>query len=258
MNSKIVSEALNSQVQISENPYNKRVFQNLKDKNFLFSKSQKIATAIYLVSNFLPQNDPLRISLRNSAVDLLSLIGQVVFSGHSDLQKVISKSRATAGQIISMLEIAFYTGYISEMNLRVIKGELEVFTDNDKAFSSAIKDNLVLPELGSEYFGPTFIKDNQKGRGKGQKISAKRPENKVKLPPSLNESSPVFARKQSRKDKIVEILQKNKGSVTVKDISQVISDCSEKTLQRELIFLVKTGVLKKEGQRRWSTYSLLA
>jgi hypothetical protein len=42
----------------------------------------------------------------------------------------------------------------------------------------------------------------------------------------------------------------------MKDFVKVIPECSEKTIQRELLDLVGKGVLKKEGERRWSTYSL--
>jgi len=42
----------------------------------------------------------------------------------------------------------------------------------------------------------------------------------------------------------------------VKDFAKVITDISEKTIQRELLDLVQRGVIKKEGERRWSRYSL--
>ncbi len=49
---------------------------------------------------------------------------------------------------------------------------------------------------------------------------------------------------------------KEKGNISVKDISDRIKDFSEKTLQRELLKMVAKGVLNKEGERRWSRYSL--
>jgi len=42
----------------------------------------------------------------------------------------------------------------------------------------------------------------------------------------------------------------------IKDITSLIGDYSEKTVQRDLVALVKAGVLKKEGERRWSKYML--
>jgi hypothetical protein len=59
----------------------------------------------------------------------------------------------------------------------------------------------------------------------------------------------------SRRDSILK-LAAEKGNITIKDASILIRDCSEKTLQREILSLVEQGVLKKEGERRWSRYSL--
>ena len=42
----------------------------------------------------------------------------------------------------------------------------------------------------------------------------------------------------------------------IKDVSPLIKGCSEKTIQRELLSMVKSGILKKEGEKRWSKYSL--
>jgi len=49
---------------------------------------------------------------------------------------------------------------------------------------------------------------------------------------------------------------KDKGQLTIRDLIGKIEGCSEKTIQRELLALVDRGVLQKEGERRWSRYSL--
>ena len=70
------------------------------------------------------------------------------------------------------------------------------------------------------------------------------------------EKSPIVAeRKGSRRDSILGLLKKQK-KITVKDVAGVVTNCSEKTIQRELLSLVKEGVLRREGERRWSTYFL--
>lgn len=58
-----------------------------------------------------------------------------------------------------------------------------------------------------------------------------------------------------RKGQIIAVL-KDKGKVGIKDISNVIRDCSPKTIQRELQAMIDQGIVTKEGERRWSTYSL--
>ena len=44
--------------------------------------------------------------------------------------------------------------------------------------------------------------------------------------------------------------------MNVKDVLGVVAGVSEKTIQRELLALVDEGILKKEGERRWTLYSL--
>jgi len=59
-----------------------------------------------------------------------------------------------------------------------------------------------------------------------------------------------------RRDRIVGVI-KDKGEATIKDIAYVVTDCSEKTIQRELIDLIKDNVIVRDGERRWSKYRLI-
>lgn len=47
-----------------------------------------------------------------------------------------------------------------------------------------------------------------------------------------------------------------RGESSIKDLTDIIKGCSEKTIQRELIALVDAGSLVKTGERRWSRYSI--
>jgi DNA-binding transcriptional ArsR family regulator len=44
---------------------------------------------------------------------------------------------------------------------------------------------------------------------------------------------------------------------TIKDIAEVITDVSEKTIQRELNSLIEKGQVVRQGERRWSKYTLV-
>ena len=61
--------------------------------------------------------------------------------------------------------------------------------------------------------------------------------------------------KNDRQQIILDIIREI-GESSIKDISDNIKDCSEKTIQRELNTLIYDGVLKKIGERRWSKYIL--
>ena len=61
---------------------------------------------------------------------------------------------------------------------------------------------------------------------------------------------------QSRGEQILQVL-KDQDGIGIKDFHAVIYDCSEKTIQRELMSLIDNGLVRREGERRWSKYFLV-
>ncbi|MFZ2949867.1 MAG: DeoR family transcriptional regulator, partial [Desulfuromonadaceae bacterium] len=109
-------------------------------------------------------------------------------------------------------------------------------------------------ENREDYKGHDFIKDKNENR---MSFINRQSTVRKKNTTEFKKDSSVHKPKNNRRDSILKILTK-KGDVTIKDISQSISDVSEKTIQRELLSLVQSGVLKKEGEKRWSRYSLVS
>lgn len=252
MDNDLLTTSVDKNTQSNKKNLNLANLQGNDSSVFFHKKTEKIVTAIYLVTNFLAEDNPLRRSLRNSSIELLSLIGSVVFSAHPNPNKARSEIRFHASQIISSLSIAFYSGYISEMNYRILEKELELYVNESTPLFAALKDNINLSEID---LNPPRLQESrdQKNPVVVSKVGHKR--QKIANTQSTKVGV-VDIRKRDRKEVIISVLQK-KSNVTIKDISEVISDCSEKTIQRELISLVKEGVLKRDGERRWSTYSLV-
>ncbi len=71
---------------------------------------------------------------------------------------------------------------------------------------------------------------------------------------SIQSALPVAT--PSRKERVLDVIRE-KGQATIKDISEVIKDCSEKTIQRELVDLITDNVIVRFGERRWSKYKLV-
>lgn len=65
----------------------------------------------------------------------------------------------------------------------------------------------------------------------------------------------VYSQLVDRAARIKTVLEA-KPAATIKDISEVITDVSEKTIQRELNSLIEKGQVIREGERRWSKYSV--
>ncbi len=66
----------------------------------------------------------------------------------------------------------------------------------------------------------------------------------------------VYSQLTDRAERIKTVLEA-KPQATIKDISEIITDVSEKTIQRELNSLIEKGQVHREGERRWSKYSVV-
>lgn len=172
---------------------------NQKDNQKDRLKLEKLASAVYLITDFLNDSDPLKWRLRDKA---LSLLDQVVLS-HID-------------QLLSLINIARLNPNASDMNLNILKREYDYF-----------RDKLI----------------SEKELSFGQEMVT--PESK--LPNKLLPGN------SGRRDTIFNII-KQQGPISIADIARSVPDVSSKTVQRELAELVRSGVLKKEGERRWSRY----
>lgn len=87
-------------------------------------------------------------------------------------------------------------------------------------------------------------------------ISSPRP-SRVNIPKGdiSSDAHMVYSQLVDRSVRIKTVLEAKPES-TIKDISEVITDVSEKTIQRELNSLIEKGQVIRQGERRWSKYSL--
>jgi len=255
---------------------------------FVYKKAERLSVAIYMITGFISREEPLRADLRGKSLDLLKNISELDGSA-GDISVSASKTLKTFFEIASTLDIAANSGMISEMNYRVIKEVIlelmDIVESNFDIRSSSktllnpnffsIKD-IFIDEDGQ---GEESIKDIYKGqyykRHKTVLYKSEKPENLggeegeggvegplsrggLSVDKSKNKdisSKSLTPKVKERRESILD-LAKKKSNFNINDVSKMISDCSDKTLQRDLLRMVDEGILKKEGERRWSTYSL--
>jgi hypothetical protein len=245
----------------------KKDTQNLSEEQaFLIQgKLEKIIMAIYMVTEFFPKQEPLKYSLREKSVSFLSFIMSLKNDSSEHKNEILSLS----SEINSLLKLSASLKLISEMNYSILISEYDKFLKMIKIFDeekNTLSKTFFKVEMSES---DTSKEEIYKGQYKGQKDNEK-----INVLYNVLEEKKSFERnkkdivhknkkedkqpkkiKSDRKTLIVEIV-KDKKEVTIKDIIDVIKNCSEKTIQRELVDLVNSGVLKKEGERRWSKYSL--
>lgn len=217
-----------------------------KDDNFsyVFKKTEKIVSAIHLVTNFIKDSEPLKKDIRDESLVLLSLSLSLNSSEESGRSHLTHSFFMSAFEISSLLNIASTGELISKMNASMIHNEIDLLV----AFIKKI--SFVNIEQAGYILSDTFFATDTPHQGQVlvNKID-KKEESKVKTIKDIKDT------KTSRQENIINLLKKD-SNLTIKDFLKVITDCSEKTIQRELIVLVEKGIVKKEGERRWSRYSL--
>lgn len=266
---------------------NDSVFNNNKHFVFIYKKTERLVTAVYMITNFIKDNEPLKWGIRDNALELMSLNLSFATVSLSERKELLRRYQANSVEIVSLCSIAYHAGLMSPMNYSVLKREFEsLLRTIEDGESKKLNDETIV--LSQDFFktdDPRMDMSQDKvvvfeglSTNDVRNSSAPIESALVSLPkvskpkpvetPALRvphkgqikdkkENSPVIEKKNSRQDSILELLKKQEG-VGIKDFAQVITDCSEKTIQRELIQMLEIGLIRKEGDRRWSKYFLNA
>ncbi len=268
----------------------------LKDNtlSISYTKVSKLITALYMVTDIIDQEEPLRTKLRKLGADVISDIQILKLTGQSSKgQKAVSDIE----EILSFLNITKTLGMISEMNSNILKKEFKLLqTSIQEAFQSyklyagestlsdfflnvkmddseairesnhsAVKTLVISKGHSIGHKTPTRI-GVQKGSTLMQALSDKmsfiKNKDTVRL---LNDTKSNSFLKGQRRDEIVSIIKDKTEGVTISDIKSiaqkrvesVLKECGEKTLQRELISMAEDNILRKVGTKRWSRYFIV-
>lgn len=130
-------------------------------------KTEKIVTAIYLISQFLPKEENLKNDLRKESDSLLKDMFALGFSNEENGQNFLlyKKCLDTTSLLISFLYISKISGLISTMNVDIVIESLRMLETilNRKQFSLKKENLLISEENHLEYILSNksfFQKDN--------------------------------------------------------------------------------------------------
>lgn len=220
--------------------------ENTADTNihseYLIKRWNKIAIATYTVTSHIKDSDHIKWDIRTKVVDIMSSIHEISAAYEGQKHTRIDACIAEISSFLSTTNIAVQAGLIGRMNYEILSKEIKLFIDELMNFKD--KD-LVLSPLQKEFLqvSQSVFKDQQKDHTVGQKSIG---HSKGHIDENI---------KDGRKELIVKLLREN-SSLSIANFVASIKGCSGKTIQRELNVLVSSGIVKKSGDRRWSTYSL--
>jgi hypothetical protein len=257
---------------------------NIPIYEFANKKTEKLVTALYMITDCMDTDDALKGKLRFLGVELLSDMYKLASLSPMDKHVYIPIYVNNIHEILSFIEIANTIGFISEMNTLILKNEFNnlvvelqsyqskdkhfTFTLDEKMFEIKENKNVLDGTNNVDYNEDHFIKDKRTAfntmpaRPIGVSFMNKKSPLLQTQTKKTNFAISNPADKQERANRIISLIKDkkdmngNQNGVSIKDISLSFVDCSEKTIQRELNNLVLNGKLKKTGAKRWSRYGL--
>ena len=244
---------------------------------YLLAKAERLTIALEIMTDIENQSHPLVRDLYKDSIAFLSLVGSLSQGGDIG---ILREARAALVRITSALSVLRHGRVLSAMNCDILRDEyttlapvlLSAYEERtEKEIDQMIFDTPALAgrdALFREYEDErSFIEKLEESVTHAPSVGA--PYSRVKkyvhekhiqkdtthIKDSSKTEKDIQREKQERrKERILQVIRE-KNQVSIKDISKEVRDCSEKTIQRELVALVSQGILKREGERRWSTYS---
>ena len=261
----------------------------------LAQRSQKIVTAIYMLTDFLESGDAVRNTLRNESTLAMRDLFSLVHAPKTERMRLLSKTVNTLFAVHSYLDVIYNSGFVSDMNYKVVGNEVQklqsdVHTciENNTTQKTEQNRNHIISDFSfSDSFFETekrhistaqeptqtqnveeSVKDNIAEESDNKKTSTESPvfvekksfaetilEKKSQQAVKQKKTPKRNSAKDERKDNILKILRQ-KRNASINDICALFKDCSSKTIQRDLSDLIDEGLVVKKGSRRWSTYNL--
>ncbi|MEW5907573.1 MAG: hypothetical protein AB1643_00075 [Patescibacteria group bacterium] len=220
--------------------------QKEEDFKYLMDRIKKLTEAIYRVTELYPDKEPLKWSLREKVVSLYEkMMSLFSFKDNKIIlsNRVISQSLDDILEnfikIINTLDLSFSDGFISGINFEILKREFSAL----KSFIEGEKDSFLE--------GQKFLispKDEQNKENK--KFQKKEPSFN-----GHNVHNNHNGHNEKRQAMILDFLKK-RGKANIREISSIFENVGIKSIQRDLLDLVRTHQLRTEGEKRWRIYFL--
>ena len=232
---------------------------NIKDiYGYVTDRIQKLTAALYRVTDLLSDKEPLKWTLRDKAINLYDNLVSV--KNTKDKDGLLDNSLKSFAQIVASLELVSAGVCVSNLNFEILKREylfLKNFIEGKK--TDIADDSKMLLELSSSEkkgFVPmrTGREINRPENGQIPRALGKMELNKPLIGGNYADNPEINP--QSRKGKVLDFL-KTGPAKSVNEIAVIFNgEISEKSIQRDLLDLVKMGKISAIGDKRWRKYQI--
>jgi len=229
---------------VSETVQDREMLENVDYYKYIFKKTEKIAGAVFYITykrQDIAHEDRVVKDLESTTQRLLNVSLESLKSTQATIEEKALDIRHLLVVVESRLRIAHAARLIDGPLLEVFIHELNSVQRSLKKYLELSVQNPLNEESGVYPERP--VRERRIGHGKADYAHG-------------GEVKSLMHPVRSRRERVVDVL-KDKGDATIKDIMEIIKDCSEKTIQRELTGLIKDNIVVREGERRWSKYKLV-
>lgn len=214
--------------------------------NRAYRRTERIVAAVLLATNHIDLSEPLRKSVRATALKCLEEVMQIRDQLRASNSPQVANLLASLRSLISLLRLLAVAGLVSSQNMTILIEAIDglgLLVESAKQSSLAESVSLARTDF-IERSSQKDIKDSNRTSRIGLDSS-----NAIAL------VSPSAS--NARRGSIIDILRRS-GAMGIADISSSLPEYSRKMVQRDLADLVKEGRVTKAGSKRWSQYSLPA
>jgi DNA-binding transcriptional ArsR family regulator len=232
----------------------KRLSADTEYFNNVFKRTEKVVSVVfYILANLEDKKDSQvhieilkdrALKTHEAALQTLPLQAQAVAEG-------VRKFQYTLVALESTLRVAeaaaVVPAHINQMLFEQLV-TIERYISNHYLHSEGIDlgEQATMLETKNRKPAPTVKRPEQLPRRRSVQIPAG---------DISSDAYMVYSQLTDRAERIKTVLEA-KPHATIKDITEIITDVSEKTIQRELNSLIEKGQVQREGERRWSRYSV--
>lgn len=223
----------------------KRLSANDDYYNIVFKKTERVASAVFYMLAHIDLNDRTKIHHNNLSDTAMKLHQAVIESLNwyeFEVQEKIHMLIQALVVVESSLRLATSAKLLSSDMEQVVVEEIDSvirYTRNHYLNSAAPKVSI----------SPTAPKTKMSPAIK-RRTRPNIPQNDFSSDAVL-----VYSDLSDRTARIKTVLDA-KPEATIKDLSEIITDVSTKTIQRDLNSLIESGEVIRQGERRWSKYSI--
>jgi len=223
----------------------KDIFDTLKEPNlllnneyyfkYIFKKTEKIVCAVFYILSVLKNKEKDKELLRAVEARALGVLERAGKTLSVREEEAPRSARPLAEEFVmleSELRVLAAAGYLSTEHLDVLLAEIDAVLRTIRGFRT-----------------------QQTARQTATRSVAQRTEKRARTTPRVLPKESTLPQSE-RRDQIIAVLKAQPGA-SIKDVTDTIKDYSDKTIQRDLNSMIEEGVVMREGEKRWSKYSLI-